>query len=206
MLLFGLPGFANEAPAVIDRIAAVVDQQVITVSEIGQMAEVRFYPRQKGASDDQYRRDILEAMIAQALRSRDVERFGAEEISKDSIEARLKEITGRFPTAADFQAALARSQLTLDALRTTIKRQLEVQSYIDEHFSPKVFIQNEDIEAYYRGAWSEERRAGPSAGRVAGRDRLAAQGFPTADSDRQVDRATARQRERGYLRGPIGSR
>src|SRR5438128_4918416 len=93
------------AGAVVDRIAALVDQQVITVSEVSQMAEIRFFPRKAGQSDDDYRHDILESLIAQALRFRDVERFGAEDIPKDSIEARFLEIQQRFPTAADFLAA-----------------------------------------------------------------------------------------------------
>ena len=53
------------------------------------MVELRFFPRAAGRSEDDYRHDILEALIAQALRFRDVERFGAQDIPKDSIEARL---------------------------------------------------------------------------------------------------------------------
>src|SRR5439155_976161 len=80
--------------ATIDRIAAVVDRQVLTVSEVTQMVELRFFPR-AARSDDDYRHDVLEALIAQALRYRDVERFGAAAIPKDSIEARLHEIAAR---------------------------------------------------------------------------------------------------------------
>ena len=40
----------------VDRIAAVIDAQVITVSEIAQMVEIRFFPR-LAANDDDYRRD-----------------------------------------------------------------------------------------------------------------------------------------------------
>lgn len=141
----------------VDRIAAVVDRQVLTVSEISQMVEVRFFPR-KGENDDDDRRAVLDALIAQALRFRDVERFGAQDVSRDSIEARLQEIQRRFATPAELDAALARAELTLDELRALIKRQLQVEEYIQTRFVPLLFVSNEEIEAYYNGPWSKQRR------------------------------------------------
>ena len=40
------------------------------------MVETRFFSRIAGQNEDQYRRSVLENLIAQALRFRDVERFG----------------------------------------------------------------------------------------------------------------------------------
>ncbi len=142
----------------IDRVAAVIDRQVITVSEVNQMVETRFFARTAGQSDDDYRHAVLENLIAQALRYRDVERFGAQDIPKDSIEARLQEIEKRFATPEDFTAALTRAELTPDEFRALIKRQLQVEAYIQERFAPLVFIPNEDIENYYRTTWSQQRR------------------------------------------------
>jgi hypothetical protein len=144
--------------ATIDRIAALVDRQVLTVSEISQMAEIRFFPRKVRQSEDDYRHDILDTLIAQALRFRDVERFGAEDIAKDSIEARLREIQQRFPSSAEFGAAVQRAELTLDEVRALIKRQLQVEAYIQERFAPMIFVSSEEIETYYRGTWSQQRR------------------------------------------------
>lgn len=144
--------------ATIDRIAALVDRQVLTVSEINQMAEIRFFPRKVRQSEDDYRRDILDKLIAQALRYRDVERFGAEDIAADSIEARLKEIQQRFPTVADFNANLQRAELSLEEVRALIKRQIQVEAYIQERFAPMIFVSSEEIETYYRGPWSQQRR------------------------------------------------
>jgi hypothetical protein len=144
--------------ATIDRIAAVLDNQVITVSEVSQMVELRFFPRVAGQSDDDYRHAVLEALIAQALRFRDVERFGAADISKDDIETRLRDIESRFASPADFDAALRRTELTLDEVRALIKRQLQVEAYIQERFAPLIFVSNDEIEAEYRGRWSQQRR------------------------------------------------
>jgi hypothetical protein len=155
-----LIAFLTASPAyavTVDRIAAVIDRQVLTVSEVNQMAELRFFPRVAGRNDDDYRHDILEALIAQALRFRDVERFGAQDIPKDSIEARLVEIRSRFASPAELDAALARAELTPDELRALIKRQLQVEAYIQERFAPMVFVANEDIAGYYNGPWRQQR-------------------------------------------------
>jgi hypothetical protein len=153
LMLLSLPASA----VTVDRIAAIVDGQVLTVSEIAQMVEIRFYPR-AAQSEDDHRRNVLDGLIAQSLRYRDVERFGAQDISPDVIEARLLEIQHRFPSEAEFLAAAARAELTVDEIRALVKRQLQVEAYIQERFAPLVFISNEDIEAYYRGPWSQQRR------------------------------------------------
>ena len=141
----------------VDRIAAVVDRQVLTVSEIGQMVEIRFFAR-LAADDDGHRREVLDALIAQALRYRDVERFGAQDISADTIEARVLEIRRRFASDAEFEAALARAELTLDEVRALAKRQLQVEAYIQERFAPLVFVTNEEIAEYHATTWSRSRR------------------------------------------------
>ncbi|MFL6247108.1 MAG: hypothetical protein ACJ74H_13840 [Thermoanaerobaculia bacterium] len=157
-LLFLLVFLTLPASAVtIDRIAATVDRQVLTVSEITQMVAIRFFPR-TAQSEEDHRRNVLDALIAQALRYRDVERFGAQDIPRDAIEARLLEIQHRFPSEAEFTAAVAQAELTLDEVRALVKRQLQVEAYIQERFAPLVFISNDDIESYYRGAWTQQRR------------------------------------------------
>ena len=152
-LLLALPASA----VTVDRIAAVVDQQVLTVSEISQLVEIRFFPR-LAPTDDEHRREVLDGLIAQALRYRDVERFGAQDIPRDTIEARILEMQRRFASEAEFNAAIARAELTLDEVRALAKRQLQVEAYIQERFAPLVFISSDDLEEYYRGPWAQQRR------------------------------------------------
>ncbi len=158
LLLFATLVALPAAAVTVDRIAAVVDRQVLTVSEISQMVELRFFPR-TSTSEDDHRHDVLDALIAQVLRHRDAERFGEQDIPADAIEARVVEIRQRFASVEEFDAALVRTELTPDDLRTLVKRQLQVEAYIQERFAPLVFVTNEDIDTYYRGPWSQQRRA-----------------------------------------------
>jgi tRNA isopentenyl-2-thiomethyl-A-37 hydroxylase MiaE len=113
------------AAVTVDRIAAVVDNQVLTVSEVGQMVELR---------------------------------FGAQDIAHDAIEARMVEIQRRFASPAEFDAAALRTELTPDEIRALVKRQLQVEAYIQERFAPLVFVTNEDVATYYAGPWTAQRR------------------------------------------------
>ena len=144
--------------ATIDRIAALVDRQVLTVSEITQMQETRFFPRTTEKSDDDYRRAILDNLIAQALRYRDVLRFGAADVSKDAIETRLIEIQKRFASVDEFNTALQHAELSPDEFRALIKRELQVENYIQERFAPMIVVSSDEIETYYRGPFAQERR------------------------------------------------
>lgn len=159
LLFLTLLAVPRPVPAVIiDRVAAVVDREVITLTEVEQLVALQVLARLPGEGESDYRRRILETMIAQALRSRDVERFGAEDVPKDSIEARLVEITGRLGGEPAREAVLRKTELSLDEMRAIVKRQLQVEAYVEERFSPLIFVSLEEIETYYRGPWSEQRR------------------------------------------------
>ena len=144
---------------IIDRVAAVIDDQVIKLTELDQIVELGLIPRTAGQSDAAYRRFVLDRMITQLIRYRDVERFGAEDVPADSIEASLQRLIARYPSEAAFLEALARVELTLDQVRALIKRYQQVQRSIDERFAPLIFVSLKEIEAHYRTVWAPARRA-----------------------------------------------
>jgi hypothetical protein len=195
LLLLAFPA----AAVTVDRIAAVVDGQVLTVSEITQLVEIRFFPR-LATSEEDHRREVLDALIAQALRYRDVERFGAQDIPRDTIEARLLQIQQHFPSEAEFNAAVTRAELTVDEVRALVKRQLQVEAYIQERFAPLVFISAEDVDQYYRGPWTRQRRerglAVPPLAQVADEIHTAAR---SARLEEEIGKWTAQLRARANV-------
>lgn len=195
LLLLAVPAGA----VTVDRIAAVVDGQVITVSEISQMVEIRFFPR-RATGEEEHRREVLDGLIAQALRFRDVERFGAQEISPDLIEARFLEIQRRFRSEEEFAAALARAELAADEVRALVRRQLQVEAYIQERFAPMVFVTSDEIEQYYGSTWAPARRerglSVPPLAQVREEVRAAVQSTRLED---EIDRWTAQLRARANV-------
>lgn len=142
---------------IIDRIAAIVDAQVITVSDIDQLVTLRVFVPTEGESQDEFRRRVLETMIAQTLRRRDLERFGAPRVSPDAVAARLRQVASRFPGEEAFTEALTTAEMTLGELEAILTRQLELEAYIDERFAPLVFISLAEIERYYEEEYLPQR-------------------------------------------------
>lgn len=142
---------------VIDRIAAIVNEEAITTSEIDQLAIIRFHERNAGESEEEYRRRLLSSMIAQMLRYRDVIRFGAIDVGVDEVEARVALIAARFPSEEAFEEALRTAEVSPEQLRALVRRQMQVEAYIEERFSPMIFVSLEEIERYYRDVWVEQR-------------------------------------------------
>ena len=54
---------------------------------------------------------------------------------------------------------MAHAELTMDEVRALVKRELQVEAYIQERFAPMIFVSNDDIESTYAGTWSQQRRA-----------------------------------------------
>src|SRR6185436_9470901 len=126
--------------------------------------------------------------------------FGAEDVSHDAIDARIQEIKGRFASEAEFNAALGRAELTIEEVQALVKRQLQVESYIQERFAPLVFISTEDIEEYYRGPWTQQRRerglAVPPLAEVRDEIRDAVRSARLQD---EIEKWTAQLRERANV-------
>jgi hypothetical protein len=144
---------------IIDRLAAVVERQVITLSEVNQVVELRLFERRDGEGEPEYRRRVLDALVAQLLRNRDVERFGAPDVSANAIEARLRQLVGRFSSEEEFAETLLRIEMNLDEVRNLIRRQLQVAAYVDERLATRLFVSLAEIEEYYRNVWAPQRRS-----------------------------------------------
>jgi hypothetical protein len=97
--------------------------------------------------------------VAHILRYRNVERFGAPDVSANAIESRLREIVARFPSEEDFAATLVRIEMSLDEVRNLIKRQLQVAAHVDERLATSIFVSLAEIEEYYRNIWAPQRRS-----------------------------------------------
>jgi hypothetical protein len=142
---------------VMDRIAATIDREIITLSEVMQVIAIRLIPQTPGEPETDYRRRVLESLIAQALRYRDVQRFGGDDVSPDAVEARLRDVRARFESPQEFEEALRAAELTVEDVRSLVRRQLQVESYIQEGFAPLVFVSIEEVETYYQETWLPQR-------------------------------------------------
>ena len=158
-LVFGLLGPAGDARAeIIDRIAAVVEGQVLTTSSIERMASANLIPTKEGETAEAYRRRILGETIEFMLQRRDAERFGLKDVRPEDIDARIERLVPAGESREQFIARLAGVGMNAEDLRSLIQQRLQIEAYIEERFAPLIFVSLEEIEVYYQGTWSQQKR------------------------------------------------
>lgn len=158
-LALGLLGPAGVARAeIIDRIAAVVEGQVLTTSAIERMASSNLIPAEEGETAEAYRRRVLEVAIEFILQRRDAERFGLKDVRPEDVEARIERLVTAGESREQLIARLAAAGMNEEDLRNLIQQRLQIEAYIDERFAPLIFVSLEEIEAYYQGTWIQQMR------------------------------------------------
>lgn len=148
------PGAATE---LVDRIVAVVNEDVLLLSELNR--ELRPYvERVRAAGFDsvqenqrlfQIREEILDQMINQKLTDQEVERnriFVSEKEVDNTIE-RIKE--ANFYTEEDMRRMMAESGLEMEAYRQRIREQILRSKLVNREVKSKIVITQEDIRKHY---------------------------------------------------------
>ncbi|MDH3403334.1 MAG: hypothetical protein OES32_03220 [Acidobacteriota bacterium] len=158
-LCCSVPALSQDAaPELIDRVVAVVDEDPILASEVGQVAALGMVQPLAGESDRSLRRRILDQLIEQRLRFHEIDSFGFVELPTAEVEKAFAEIRDRFASDSAFEQRLNELGLEADSLRRLVARQLMVLTYVDERLGPRVFVDLEDIRAYYDGTFAPEMR------------------------------------------------
>ncbi|MCZ6507848.1 MAG: SurA N-terminal domain-containing protein [Acidobacteria bacterium] len=136
-------------PELIDRVLAVVDEDPILQSEVTQIVELRMVDRVEGENERALRRRILDQLIEQRLRFHEIDSFGFVELPTAEVEEGYARIRGRFASDREFAERLKELGLEADSLRQLVARQLMVLTFVDERLGPRVFVDLDDIRAYY---------------------------------------------------------
>jgi len=152
-------GQSAAAPEVLDRVVAVVNNQAILWSDIGN--EIRFSildPEQvNGTETPQHALQQLigRALIQQQIRQEDA---NAALPSDEEVQARLGELRKELPACvrsncasdAGWQAFLAANGLTAAQVEGYLRLRLEILRFIEIRFRQGIRISREETEAYYR--------------------------------------------------------
>jgi len=148
-----LPGQINAE--VVDRIVAVINDSVITMSELNAATAVAIDKLGiEGSSDPEkikeVKGNILDSLIEQKLVKQAADKAGID-ISEKEIDNAIEDIKRQNKlTQEQLLLALAESGLTQKEYREQLKEQIRQVKFINKEFRSKISIQMEDIEGYYR--------------------------------------------------------
>ncbi len=116
---------------IIDRILAVVQGDIITLSDVTAA-------RSLGLVDVGQAADPIAAamgrLIERSLMLIEVERYAPPEPSPAAIDARMAEVRRRFASDAELDRVLAVSGITRDQLRRRLRDDIRLKAYLDERF------------------------------------------------------------------------
>lgn len=146
----------QDTPVLIDRVLAVVDEDPILQSEVDQVVALRMIEAEPEEDARNLRRRALDQLIEQRLRFHEIDSFGFVELPPSDVEAAFDEVRGRFADAKEFSARLDELGLGADSMRQLVARQLMVLTYVDERLGPRVFVDLDDIRAYYEQTLAPE--------------------------------------------------
>ncbi|MCB9476847.1 MAG: peptidyl-prolyl cis-trans isomerase [Deltaproteobacteria bacterium] len=143
---------------IINRIAAVVDEEVITTFEVEAAAagSIRAVLNSDDAEDVKKKRicnlksEAMRAIIEQKLLEREVARLGIP-IEDQDVDARLEKILSlNNMSRDDLSRQLAREGKTMDEFRDQIRKQILTEQYVRFRLREKVDVTEEDARAYYQ--------------------------------------------------------
>ena len=120
------------AAEVIDRVLAVVNGDLITLTDVTAARELGLVPA--GSAPDPVRA-ALSSLIDRSLELDEVERYAPPEPSADAVDREVAVVRARFPEPRAFEAALARSGIDLQHLRQVVRENLRIRAYLDQRFA-----------------------------------------------------------------------
>ncbi len=146
---------------VLDRIAAVVGDDLILESEVRKLAGVGYLPREAGETEAAYRDRVLASRVVEVLRDRQLRKTGGIEPKREEVEARVALLEARVvkERGEPLDAILARAGATRDDLYAFVKRGMALESFVRERLSPAIKTTDAELRAYYDGPFREEAAA-----------------------------------------------
>ena len=142
---------------IIDRILAVVDTQIITLSDVRAALKFGLVPEDVSVDPT---RAVLQRLIDRRLMLTEVDRYAPPEPSESAVNASVAALQGRFKDALAFEIALNQSGLSREELRRQLRDTLRIEAYLQQRFSAAVQVSDDDVVRYYREHSEEFMRDG----------------------------------------------
>ena len=145
-------------PVTLDRIAAVVGDEVVLEGEVSRLAAIGFLPRREGETELAYRDRLLDLRVVELLREKELRLLTGLEPDPAEVNARLDEVAARYEagTGEPFDRALERARTSRDEVKGWIRRGIALESYARERLLPTVRVTEEGMRAFYDGPFRAE--------------------------------------------------
>jgi parvulin-like peptidyl-prolyl isomerase len=132
---------AASGPVVVDRVVAVVNDEIITMSDLLREMQKR--------TDITDQRLVLEGMIDRKLQMVSAKRNGIEVIDRELAEGIADIMKRNNMTNEQFELALAKESLTLEQYRGELKEQMTLSRLFNKYVRTGLAVDDAEARAYY---------------------------------------------------------
>lgn len=154
-VLFGTA--AAEEPVLLDRVVAVVNQDVITWSELYKNMDTDASPQLRELKDEErvkiYKESeesFLETIINVKLQLQEAKSLGLH-VGDDEVKEAIESIKKKYSMTDDsFQDSLKKEGYTLTDYRKRLKEQILIGKVVNQQVRSKVFVTPEEVEKFIR--------------------------------------------------------
>lgn len=160
VLFWAVPAQAQQRQ-IVDRIAAVVNDEAITQSEVSLYLRPLYEQLRQHAQGEELAKQVNEVrlkLLNQLIEDRLVyQEAKARGINVDEaeIDGMIEELKDKFPSVAEFEKALLQDGVTVNELRERYQRQIAIKKLHDLEIRSHVVVSPQDVEEYYKKRQSE---------------------------------------------------
>ncbi len=155
LLVLALGGHANAI--VIDRIVAVVNKEIITLSDVQEVAgdelrglQGKFEGEELDGEMEAAQRRYLDQLIIRSLQLQRAQELNMEVTERD-IELAVEDVKQENNlTQSTLETLLAREGITFDAYRQRITEEIMIRRVINFEVQARIEVSSEEIEDYYQ--------------------------------------------------------
>lgn len=149
------PSFAQEKKDSKGIVAVVNGDEITTADFDREMARVQRQLLRMGKPQDalnlsEIKKEVLESLINKQLLFQESSKKDIT-ISKAELDEQIRKIKERFPDENTFAELLKKEGLSLDDLRSQIKRDLILQQFIEAQFVKNITVSDKEAKDFYEG-------------------------------------------------------
>ena len=153
---------ATPAPPgiLLDRIAAVVGDEILLDSDVRRLVAIRYRRPLPGETDAAYRDRVLDELVTDALRERELRKTGGLDPDPAQVDRRMKALVERVEKErqAPFDDLLKSAGISRGEVTSYVRRGLMLETFTRERLAPTVRVTDEEIRAFYEGPFRDEAR------------------------------------------------
>jgi hypothetical protein len=147
LLFAATPLFAQR---VVDRIVAIIEDDIITQSEVRELGRYQVLASGRQGSPATSESEVLSLLIDQWIVANEARTARFPHPGESEVDRAMQHMAAQFGSPAAWQARLNELELRPATVRAILERQLWLTRYLEYKFRPAAQIDPAELEKYYR--------------------------------------------------------